>query len=237
VVVPTLQVFRTLLQLLIRVLLLSVVAEDRLVDHRMENLFFPPVVLATERLQRTPFLILADKVAGLPRLTNLKWVVQEEMWLSTEVLPIVRVTALRLVVFGTEGTPLSLKVKHVELLAPRHLMNQWGLNVDLGMGKRTELFVFALVKRLRTKFSFIFLYMVEALDLVMSEFTRIIVALLVGAEVNAIVVQGGAPSLIRNCVVLGAPFLVMRFGNAALGNFEDLEVHLLLILVKHIKKL
>lgn len=51
--------------------------------------------------------------------------------------------------------------------------------------------------------------MVEALDLVMSKFAGIIGALLMGAEVNAIVVQSGAASLIRNGVVLGAPLLVM----------------------------
>lgn len=93
------------------------------------------MVLATERLQRTPFLILANKIAGLPRFTDLKWVVQEEMRLSTEVLPIVCVAALSLIMLSTEWTPLSLKIKHVELLTPWHLMNQGGLNVDLSVGK------------------------------------------------------------------------------------------------------
>ena len=64
-VIPTLKILRTLLQFLVRVLLFSIIAENRLVDHRVEYLLFPSMVLSTEGLQGASLLVLANKVAGL----------------------------------------------------------------------------------------------------------------------------------------------------------------------------
>jgi len=123
VVISTLQILLALLQFLIRVLLLSIVTKDSLVNHGMEDLFLPAVILATVALELASFFVLADEVARLPRLTDLKGIVLEEVGLASEVLPIVCVDTLSLVMFSVVGAPLCLKVKHIEFLVSRHLVD------------------------------------------------------------------------------------------------------------------
>jgi hypothetical protein len=101
----------------------------------MENLFFPAVVPTTIALQRASFLILADEVTCLPLLANLKGVILEEVRLAAEVLPVVRVNTLGLIVLCIVRAPLSLKIKHVELLGPGHFVDQGRFYILVGMGE------------------------------------------------------------------------------------------------------
>ena len=195
-VIPTLKILRTLLQFLVRVLLFSIIAENRLVDHRVEYLLFPSMVLSTEGLQGASLLVLANKVASLPSLTDLKGIVQEQMWLSAEILPVVGITALGLVVLGAERTPLSFEVKHVELLVARHLVDQGSFNVQLSVSEAAVLLVLALVEGLGAEFGLVLLNVVQSLNLVVRELARHVVALLMRAEVNTITVNSCAPALV-----------------------------------------
>lgn len=106
------------------------------------------------------------------------------------------VAALGLIVFSAERTPLCFEVKHVEFLVAGHLMDQRCFNVKLSVGKGAVLLVFTLVKGLGTEFCFIFLDVVQALNLIMSKLAVVVAALLVGTKVNTVVVQSCATTLI-----------------------------------------
>lgn len=133
VVVATLKILLALLELLVRVFLLSIIAENGLINHGMEDLLFPTVVLAAVGLKLAAFLILAYEISSLPLLTNFERVVLEEVGLSSEVLPVVSVHALSLVVFCVVGTPFGLEVEHVKFLVPGHLVDQRCLYVLITM--------------------------------------------------------------------------------------------------------
>ena len=120
------------------------------------------------------------------------------MWFSPEILPVVRIATLRLIMLSTEGTPLSLKVEHVELLITWHFVDQRRLDIQLSVSKRAVLFIFTLVERLRTEFGLVLLDVVESFDLVVREFTIDICALFVRTEIDTIVVQGGTTTPIRS---------------------------------------
>lgn len=169
--VPTLKILLALLQFLFRVLLLCIFARHCLVHHWVEDLLFPSVIPTAIALQRTALLIFPNEISGLPSLTNLERIVGEQLGLSPEVLPIVSVDALRLIVLRVEGAPLRFEVKHVELLIARHLVDQWRLNVRVSVRKGTELFVFTFLSRLGAKFSFVFLNVIQALNLVVCVLT------------------------------------------------------------------
>ena len=142
------------------------------------------------------------------------------MWFSPEILPVVSIATLSLIVLGTEGTPLSLKVEHVELLITWHFVDERCLDIQLSVRKRAVLFIFTLIEGLRTEFGLVLLDVVESFDLVVREFAVVICALLVRTEIDTIVVQGCTTTPIRSRVILGAPLLVVRLSDQALANFK-----------------
>jgi hypothetical protein len=116
--------------------------------------------------------------------------------LASEVLPIVSVTTLGFVVLGTEGAPLSLKEEHVEVLVAGHLMDQRRLDVGFSVRERTILLVFALGKGLGAELCLVLFNVVETLDLIVSEFAELVIALLVGAKFDSVGEFSGAATLV-----------------------------------------
>ena len=111
---------------------LSLLAGQSLVDQRVVNLLFPAVTSGAERLQGTPLVVVPDKGASLPILAQIAGVVVKKMWLSAEVLPVVRVDTLRLVMLIVlKGTPLGLEVVHVEVLVASVVVDQSRLYIEL----------------------------------------------------------------------------------------------------------
>lgn len=141
--VAALQRLDTGLLLLVRVLLLCVVAKVSFVEQGVEDLFLPAVEFGAKALQLAALLVLADEVAGLPLLAHGVGVIVEQMGLAAKVLPVMRVNALRLVMLLVVGAPLSLEVKHVELLLPGHLVDERRFDVRVRVGEGAELFVLA----------------------------------------------------------------------------------------------
>ena len=67
----------------------------------------------------------------------------EDIWLSSEVLPIVCVHALRLIVLLIEWTPLSFEEKHVKVSILLHVMNQPRFKVFGTVSERAVITVLA----------------------------------------------------------------------------------------------
>jgi hypothetical protein len=227
VVVAALQGLLALLELLLGVLLLCIVAENCLVDHRVVDLFLPAVVLGARSLEGTAFLVFPDKIARLPFFADFEWVVGKEMRLAPEVLPVVRVYTLGFVVFVVERAPLGLEVEHKKLLVPRHLVNEGRLDVLVGMCEGAELFVLAAGDRLGAKLSLVFLNVVESLHFVVDVLAVDVGAVLEGTEVHAIVVHCGAATLIELSVVVRAILWVVRLWVLTLDHFESLQIQML----------
>ena len=226
-VVAALEVLLTLVQLLVGVLFLRVVAENGLVDHGVENLLLPAVVLAAVALELAALLVLADEVAGLPRLAHLEGIVLEEVGLAAEALPVVRVDALRLVVLGVVGAPLRLEVEHVELLVARHLVDQRRLDVLVAVREGAELLVLALLQRLRAELGLVLLDVVQAFHLVVRVGAVLVAAALQGAEVQPVVHLSAAAPPVQLPVVLRALLRVVRLLVRALLHLEHLQVQVL----------
>ena len=70
-----------------------------------------------------------------PAFTNLKRIVEEQMRLASEVLPVVCVATLGFIVLSAEGAPLSLEEEHVEVLVAGHLVDQRRLDVSFSVGE------------------------------------------------------------------------------------------------------
>lgn len=225
--VTALERLLTLLELLLRVLLLCIVAEDCLVDHGVVNLLLPPVILGAARLQGTPLLILANEVASLPFFADLKRIVLEQMRLPPEILPIVRINTLRLIVLVVEGAPLSFEIEHEKLLVARHLVNERRLDICVRMRKRTELLVLAASRRLSAELGLVLLNMVQAFDFVVDVLAVQIGAVFERAKVNAIIVHCGAATLVQLPVVVRTIFRVVRLSRLAFDHFESFQVQVL----------
>jgi hypothetical protein len=132
----------------------------------MEYLFLPAVVLIAIALQLAALFILSDEVARLPRLAHFEWIVLEQVGLAPKVLPIVCVYTLSLIMFSVVGTPLSLKVEHVEFLIASHLVDQRRLDILVAVCKTAELLVFAFLECLGAELSFVLFNVVQTLHLV-----------------------------------------------------------------------
>lgn len=145
VVVTTLKNFLALMIFLVRVFLLHIITEDSLVHHRVENLFFPTVIAAAVALKGATLFVLADKLTGLPLFTGFKGVVFEEVGLTAEILPVMRVDTLGFVVLCVVGTPLRFKVEHEEVLVAGHFVDQWRLDILVRMRKGAILLVVTLL--------------------------------------------------------------------------------------------
>ena len=78
-------------------------------------LLLPAMSILASCLVGAPLMILGDECPRLPVVTCLSALVVENIWLSSEILPVVSVDTLGLVMLLIEWAPFSLKVKHVEI--------------------------------------------------------------------------------------------------------------------------
>jgi len=209
------------------VVAVSVLTEASFVYHRVVNLLLPSVELGTSALEGTSFLVVGDKITGLPLLTHFEWIIIEEMWLATEILPIVRVNTLAFVVVGVEGAPLGLEVEHVELLGAGHFVDERGLDVLVGVGEGAVLLVHAIFSALRAELLLILIDVVKTLNFVVGQLAIKLLAALSLARVRSVVVLGVAPSAVKNSVEEGTLLWVMCFLDLAWFNFEKFEVEVL----------
>lgn len=191
-------------------------ALDCLIDQRVKHLFLPAMAFGAIGLQRAPFLVVPDKGAGLPPLAQLLWIVVKEMGLSPEVLPVVRVDALRFVVLTREGAPLRLEVKQVELAVARHLVYQRRLDVVLEVRKAAVVLVLALLMGQRTELGLVLFGVVKALYLVVGE--RAVRVGAVAYLFAELCTESYSPALVQRAVVEGTHFMVVLGGpRAGLG--------------------
>jgi len=195
-VVATCKVLLALLELLPWVFLLSVITALRLVNLRVEHLFFPPVIATTIALQRAALFILANKVTCLPFLTNFKWIISKVMRLPSEVLPVMSIDTLGFIVFLVVGAPFSLEIVHIEICVPRHLMDQRCFNIVVWMRKWAVLLVFAILFCLRAKLGFVAFDMVQPLYFIVCIFALIILAIFNFTEIYIVVDLSSTPTLV-----------------------------------------
>ena len=80
----------------------------------MEFLLLPAVTVLTPPLERTAFLVGHDEGATFPVRTHVSIVV-ENVGFAAEILPVVRVHALRFIVIFGERTPRCFEMKQVEI--------------------------------------------------------------------------------------------------------------------------
>ena len=147
------------------------------------------------------------------------------MGLAAEVLPVVRVNALRLVMILVIGAPLSLEVEHVELLLPGHLVDERRLDVRVRVGEGAELLVLAGLGVLGAVLCLVLGDVVKTLDLVMRKLARLhIAAVVYRAKLNVVRVLGVAATAVLLAVVVRAHLRVVSLQQLARLNFELLEV-------------
>ena len=128
-------------------------------------------------LQDASLIILANESSRLPVSTQLVGVIVEDIGFSSEVLPIVGIITLGLVVFLVLGTPLCLKVVHIEVCVFLEEPNNSGLNVFHRVCERAIVSILTVVYvswELGTEFSFILFHMIQSFNSVMSQFTSIL---------------------------------------------------------------
>ena len=127
-----------------RLVALFLLAGLHLVVEWVVELFLPAVGLVASRLVNASFLIFAYERPCLPVLAHFRVrVVGKDVRFSSEVLPIVRVIALRLVVLLVEWAPLCLEVVHVEVHIFLHKMDDSCLYVPNRVGEGAKFPVFA----------------------------------------------------------------------------------------------
>ena len=192
----------------------------------MEDLLLPAVVATAVRLKRAPVFVTADEVAGLPLFADFEWIVGKVVRLAPEVLPIMRIDALCFVVLLIVGTPLRLKVVHVEVVVSLHLVDEWRLNVRVGVRKRAVLLILTLGLRLRAKLGLVPLDVIQTLHFVMSKLTVLVLTVLCLAEVYGIGNHGGTAALVKVAVEVGAVLRVVLVRVGTGHGFEPLEVHM-----------
>lgn len=110
----------------------------------MVLLFLPAMAAFAACLLWAPFMILRNEGTWLPVITDLVCIVVENIWLPSEVLPIVRIDALCFVVLLVEGAPFGFEIKHVKVGVLGHLVYQPRLELLGAMGEGAIVAVFAL---------------------------------------------------------------------------------------------
>lgn len=128
---------------------LQVLTRHGFVEHGMVLLFFPSMAAGAACLLGATFVVFSYECAWLPILTNLVRIVVVDVGLSSEVLPIVRIHALRLVVLLVEWAPLSLEIEHVKVCILGHFVDESRLQLFGTMRKGTVVSVIAFVQVLR----------------------------------------------------------------------------------------
>ena len=150
-------------------LALSLLAGQCFVHNRVVNLLFPAVATRTEGLQGTSLVIISDESPSLPVLTEVTWIIVEEVGLTPEILPVMCVHAQSFVVLAVKKrAPLSLEVEHKEFLIARVFMNQSRFNVQLGVCEGAKLGVNAFISFTHAELSLVLLNMVESFNIAVS---------------------------------------------------------------------
>jgi len=106
-----------------------------LVKERMVILLLPSVAAIATGHIFAAILVICNEGAWLPVGANRFAVISEQIRLSSEVLPIVRIYALSLVVVLVEWTVLSFEVVHVEICILLHLVNKPGFELLSAVGE------------------------------------------------------------------------------------------------------
>lgn len=149
---------------------LALLAGQRLIEKRMVDLLLPAVAASTERLERTPLVVIANESSRLPVLAKIPRIVIEEVRLAAEVLPVVGVDALRLVVLVVlERAPLGLEVENEKVLIARVSMDEPRLDVKLRVSEGAELTVGTLLKLAGAELGLVLLDVVETLNVAVSK--------------------------------------------------------------------
>jgi hypothetical protein len=81
----------------------------------MELLLFPAMTVSAGLESLASFFVAGNEGSTLPVFTELS-VIPKEIWLSSEVLEVMRVNALRLIVVMVVRAPLGLEVKNEEII-------------------------------------------------------------------------------------------------------------------------
>lgn len=136
----------------------------------MVFLFFPSMASLARSLFETSFFIFSNKSLGLPIVARLKNIVVVQLWLATEILPIVSVVALSFVVLFVKRTPLGLEIEHVKIFIFLHKVYDSRFDISNGVSKGTKLAILTLAQllgELSAKLSFVLFKMVESFHPVM----------------------------------------------------------------------
>lgn len=159
--------------------------------------------------------------------------VLEQVWLPSEILPVVSIHALRLVVVFGERTPGCLEVKQVEVyILGAHQMQQWHLDVLLRMSKAAEIIVLTLPQSLgvvRAEFRLILVRMVEPLHSVVRELALVSTAQLLFrslAHLVRVLVLRGRPSLVLVRVEIRTVFVIVLVGQRTRLRFKELQIQM-----------
>ena len=162
------------------------------VEEWMVLLLFPPVAIGATSLQRAPLVILSDESTRLPVGAGFSRIV-ENVRLSSEVLPIVRVDTLGLVVLLIEGTPLSLEVEHPEVCVTFHGVNHSRAQALCRVGKGAVVAVLTLGDVLgvpRAVLGLVLFGMVDGLNAVVAQWAlvalRTVLAVLIVTQIGCV---------------------------------------------------
>ncbi len=80
----------------------------------MKLLFLPSVAIVTSLQSLAALFVASDKGTTLPIFTKLG-VIFKEIWLTPEILEVMRIDALCFVMLMIVGAPLSLEIEDVEV--------------------------------------------------------------------------------------------------------------------------
>jgi hypothetical protein len=89
----------------------------------MVLLLLPAVAVLAAGLVDAAFDVLGDESSWLPVVASFITFVVEDVWFSTEILPVVSVDALGFVMFFVERAPFCFEIEHVEVGVFFHLMD------------------------------------------------------------------------------------------------------------------
>jgi hypothetical protein len=142
-----------------------------------------------------------------------------------EILPIVSEDALCLVVLMVEGAPLSLEVEHKKLRITWHFVDQWGFNVGVVVGEGAVVFIDTFLVAHATELLLIFFNVVEAFDLVVSEFAVFSATSWLGAELRRVLLFCTS-SDVHFSMVLIALFMIVKFRIFTVFHFKIPQVQM-----------
>lgn len=105
-------------------------------------MLFPAVAAVTACHVLAAILIFGDESTCFPIFTKFVAIIFEDVWFSSEILPVVIVHALRLIMLLVERTTLSFEIEHKKVRIFLHLMNQPRFQLLGAMSKRAVISIF-----------------------------------------------------------------------------------------------